>query len=195
MLANWRVWERVTGKIWKSCNVKGDRDFQSLHLVFEKKSKWLLEEEICDKSIFRHHWSMLGSQWLYGFSFGFYIWALSECWAVFKLLLEICGHSWMLKAADLMKLWLKCCGSCWTGQIIIVEQWQKQCAEVSDRFWQVHLGNVNASGVCGRHSVIKRVAIKQSLVSENCEEYFSPVLWSILCSLDALWNVEVMCRD
>lgn len=58
------------------------------------------------------------------------------------LLLEICGHSWILKAVDLMKLWLKCCGSCWTDQIIIVEQWQKRCTEVSDRFWQVQCGRL-----------------------------------------------------
>lgn len=82
------VWERVTGKIWKSCNVKGDRDFQSLYLIFENESKWLLEEEICDKRLFRHHWSMLGTvaQWLSGWAvwFGLWmqvnIWAASECW-------------------------------------------------------------------------------------------------------------------
>lgn len=114
--------------------------------------------------------------------FGLCMWIFEQLQGVGQLLLlEICGHSWILKAVDLMKLWLKCSGSCWTGQIIIEEQWQKQCTEVSDRIWQVHQGRVAASGSCGRYSLIKMMAIKQILVSENCEEDLRPLLWSIVC--------------
>lgn len=67
--------------------------------------------------------------------FGLCIWIFEQIQGVGQLLLlEICGVSWILKAVDLMKLWLKSSGSCWTGQTIIVEQWQKQCTEVSDEF-------------------------------------------------------------
>lgn len=56
-------------KIMLSKRSQTDWDSQSLYLVFEKKSKWLREEDICYKRLFRHQWSMLGScspvaQWL-----------------------------------------------------------------------------------------------------------------------------------